>query len=64
MANDDVAYSETQQRRAAAWANIRDSQPMAVPKPVALAAELAGVWGRGLSEPESLHDLTKDDRND
>ena len=64
MANDDDAPSEAQQRRAAAWATIRDSQPMTVPEPAALMTELAGLRGRGLSDPESMHNLINQGRRD
>ena len=43
MALDDVAPEDVQQRRVAAWAAVRDAEPMAVQDPAALMAELEAI---------------------
>lgn len=64
MAIDDVAPREAEQRRAVAWATIKESESMAVPDPDALTAELEGVRGRGLPGPESMRHLSNEGRRD
>lgn len=62
MAPNDVAPKDGQQRRVAAWAAIRDTEPMAVPDPAALRAELEAIRARTLSGPESMRDLIDEGR--
>ena len=62
MAIDDVSPDEAQQHRFAAWASIRDSEPMAVPDPDALMAELEEIRARTLPGPESVRDLINEGR--
>lgn len=62
MAPDDVAPEDVQQRRVAAWAAVRDAEPMAVQDPAALMAELEAVRARTLPGPESMRDLIDEGR--
>ncbi len=62
MEEGDISSVETQQRRATAWAAIRDAEPMAVPDPVELKAELQALRERAISRPESMRDLINEGR--
>ena len=62
MAPDDVAPEDVQQRRVAVWAAIGDAEPMAVPDPAALMAELEAIRARTLPGPESMRDLIDEGR--
>ena len=62
MAPDDVAPDEAQQLRVAAWARIRDSEPMAVPTPDALMVKLEEIRARTSPGPESIRDLIDEGR--
>jgi len=62
MEDSGVSPVEAQQRRATAWAAIRDAEPMAVPDPVELRAELQALRERTISGPESMRDLINEGR--
>jgi hypothetical protein len=62
MTPDDVASMDVQQRRLAAWAAIRDTEPMAVPDPAALMAELEALRARTSPGPESMRELIDEGR--
>lgn len=62
MTPDDVAPEDGQQRRVAAWAAIKDTEPMTVPDPAALMAELEAIRARTSPGPESMRDLIDEGR--
>ena len=62
MTPDDVAPEDGQQRRVGAWAAVTDTEPMAVPDPDALMAELEEIRARTLPGPESVRDLINEGR--
>lgn len=62
MATDDVAPEDGHQRRVATWAAIRDAEPIAVPDPAALMAELETIRARTSPGPESMRDLIDEGR--
>lgn len=64
MAVDDLSPREVEQRRAVAWATIRESESMTVPDPDALMAELEEARGRRLPAHESMRHLSNEGRRD
>ena len=62
MTPDDLAPEDGQQRRVTAWASIKDTEPMTVPDPAALMAELEAIRARTSPGPESMRDLIDEGR--
>ena len=62
MATDDVAPEDGQHHRVATWAAVKDAEPIAVPDPAALMAELEAIRARTSPGPESMRDLIDEGR--